>query len=186
MKLVVGLGNPGKEYHLTRHNIGFMVIDELAENNSIEIRADKKFKAFTGKGSIKGQSCCLVKPVTFMNLSGYSVRLIMDWLKTDIDGILLIVDDMDLPFGDIRIKARGSSGGHKGLQSVIENIGTDEFSRIRIGIKGLENVEDLSGYVLGKFNREEQKKLPDILKHGYAASECWVKEGVDAAMNKYN
>ena len=186
MKLIVGLGNPGKEYHLTRHNVGFMVLKEIAQLNDLKFRANKRFNALTAEGLIGEENCYLSMPQTFMNLSGNSVRSITRWLKVDVDNVLLIVDDIALPFGSIRIKAKGSDAGHKGVASVIDYLGTNEFSRMRVGILGRKNIRDLSNYVLNRFSKKEQKELPDILSLSYSACECWVKEGVDAAMNRYN
>lgn len=186
MKLIVGLGNPGKEYKLTRHNTGFMVVEELARLNNIKVRAKRRFKALTGEGLIAGEDCYLFMPQTFMNLSGRSVRSIVNWLKIDLGKTLLIVDDIALPFGDIRIRSKGSDAGHKGIRSVIDCLGTSEFPRMRIGVLGRKIIRDYSGYVLDRFTRKEQKALPGILKQALSACECWAREGVDTAMNRYN
>ncbi|MFC1624650.1 aminoacyl-tRNA hydrolase, partial [Candidatus Omnitrophota bacterium] len=142
MKLIVGLGNPGKEYTLTRHNVGFMVVEELARENRIEFGARHRFKARTTVGKIGGEDCCLAMPQTFMNLSGSSVRSIANFFKIKLDEILLIMDDIALPFGKVRIKPKGSSAGHKGLRSVIDCLGTEGLPRIRIGIMGRKNIKD--------------------------------------------
>jgi len=186
MKLIVGLGNSGKEYKLTRHNVGFMVIEELARVKDIKFRANRRFKACTAEGVIENQTCYLAMPSTFMNLSGHSVRPIFNWLKIELDGILVIVDDISLPFGYIRLRPKGSDAGQKGLRSVIECLGTNEFSRMRIGIRGRENIRDCSKYVLERFTKKEKKILPDVLQRATEACECWVREGIDAAMNRYN
>ena len=186
MKLIVGLGNPGKEYSLTRHNAGFMVVEELAGLHSVKFRVNKRFKALTGEGLIGGERSYLAMPQTFMNLSGHSVRLIVNWLKVDLEDILLIIDDIALPFGSMRIRPKGTHAGHKGLRSVIDCMGTDEFSRMRIGIAGSRTIRDRSRYVLDRFTKREQKALPDILQRSSQACEYWVREGVAAAMNRYN
>ena len=186
MKLIVGLGNPGKEYDLTRHNAGFMVVEELARESGIEFKKNRRFKALTAEGLIGSERCYLAMPQTFMNLSGHSARSIINWLKSEIDDILLVIDDVALPFGDIRIRPKGSDAGHKGLRSVIACLGTSEFSRMRIGIMGRDVIKDCSDYVLSGFTKKEQKLLPDILGRASRACECWVKEGVTTAMNKYN
>ncbi|MFC1667638.1 aminoacyl-tRNA hydrolase [Candidatus Omnitrophota bacterium] len=186
MKLIVGLGNPGKEYSLTRHNTGFIVVEEMARFNDIKIKSKRRFKALTGEGQIEGEDCYLLMPQTFMNLSGHSVRSVVNWLKIDLNKILLILDDVALSFGDIRIKPKGSDAGHKGLRSVIDCLGTNEFSRMRIGILGRKTIRDHSRYVLDRFTRKEQKVLPGILKQTLSACECWVRQGVNAAMNRYN
>lgn len=186
MKLIVGLGNPGKEYSITRHNIGFMVVEQLAKENGIKFKSSRRFKAITGEGLIEKENCYLAMPQTFMNLSGHSVRSIVNWLKIGLDDILLIVDDIALPFGTIRIRPKGSDAGHKGLRSVITCLGANEFSRMRVGIMGTGNMKDCSIYVLSGFTKREQKGLSDILKRSSLACECWAKEGVDATMNRYN
>lgn len=186
MKLIVGLGNPGEEYSRTRHNVGFMVIRELAALNDIKLKLNRRFKAVTGEGIVKGENCYLAMPQTFMNLSGHPVRQIIKWLKLDLSDLLVILDDMALVFGTIRIKAKGSDAGHKGMRSLIDCLGASDFPRIRVGILGRKNIGDYSRYVLNRFSRKEQKVLPEILSRASEASACWVKEGVEAAMNKYN
>jgi peptidyl-tRNA hydrolase, PTH1 family len=186
VKLIIGLGNPGAEYTLTRHNAGFLVLEEFARTNGIKFRMNKRFNALVGESTIGKEKIFLAMPQTFMNLSGNSVRSMLSWLKTEADSIFVVMDDIALPFGAIRIKPKGSSGGHNGLNSIIDSIGTQEFPRMRIGILGRKNVRDLSGYVLDKFTKLEQKNLPEILEAGRMACECWVKEGTDVAMNKFN
>lgn len=186
MKLIVGLGNPGEKYIFTRHNIGFMALEELARRKKGKFRSHFRFKALTAEMIIGKEKCFIAMPQTFMNLSGHSVRLIANWLKIELGEILLIVDDTSLPFGKIRLRAKGSDAGHKGLRSIIECLGSSEFKRMRIGIMGRSDVKNRSKYVLGNFTKKEKEKLPDILKHVTSACECWVTEGIDLAMNKYN
>ncbi|MFC1620912.1 aminoacyl-tRNA hydrolase [Candidatus Omnitrophota bacterium] len=186
MKLIVGLGNPGDKYTLTRHNIGFLVLEEFAEKHGIKLKSNKRFKAFTGEGVVGKENVVLTMPQTFMNLSGHSVRSMVNWLKLNLSDILLVVDDIALEFGELRIKPKGSSGGHKGLGSTIDVLGTNEFSRMRIGIKGRTVIKDCSKYVLSMFTKKERMLLPDILKRSSEVCECWAKHGVDTAMNKYN
>lgn len=186
MKLIVGLGNPGKEYNLTRHNVGFMVLETLARQNDIRFKRNKRFKALAGEGIVGRENCYLAMPQTFMNLSGHSVRSIVNWLKVDINEMLLIIDDIALPFGSIRIRPKGSDAGHKGMRSVIDCLGTGEFSRMRIGIRNREDIKDLVGYVLDKFTRKEQKVLPHVLERASLACEQWIKEGITATMNNFN
>ena len=186
MKLIVGLGNPGREYSFTRHNIGFMVIRGLAEEYKIKFKINRRFKAVTGEAFIEKENCYLAMPQTFMNLSGHAVRSIVNWLKVELDEILLVLDDIALPFGNIRIKPRGSDAGHKGLRSVIACLGTNEFSRMRIGILGRPKIKDYSRYVLSRFTKKEEKVLPDILGRSSEACGCWIKEGVDMTMNRFN
>lgn len=186
MKLIVGLGNPGKDYELTRHNIGFLVLEEFARINNIRFKINKRFNALTGEGFIEKERIFLAMPQGFMNLSGNSVRLIAGWLKIGLEDIMVVLDDIALGFGTIRLRPKGSSGCHKGLESIIDCISSSEFSRMRIGILGRSNVRDLSEYVLGRFNKSEQKRLPHILDTASLACECWIKQGIDAAMNRFN
>ncbi|MBU1061204.1 MAG: aminoacyl-tRNA hydrolase [Candidatus Omnitrophica bacterium] len=186
MKLIVGLGNPGEEYRLTRHNVGFMVLEEFARSNDAKFRSNKRFKALTAELLLGNENCYIVMPKTFMNLSGHSVRLIVKWLKIELQNILLVMDDIALPLGVIRIRPKGSDAGHKGLRSVIDCLGASEFSRMKIGIMGRRNIKDLSGYVLDRFTRNEQKVLPEILNRATQACECWVRENVSMAMTRYN
>ena len=186
MKLIIGLGNPGREYTFTRHNVGFMVIEEVAMANSIKWKSSRRFKALKGEGKIGPERCYLAMPQTFMNLSGNSARSLVNWLKIDLKHVLIVVDDAALPFGEIRLRTKGSDAGHKGLRSIIDCLGTNEFARMRIGIMGQGQSKDLSEHVLSGFTKKEQKSLPDILKHSSLACECWVENGIDAAMNQYN
>lgn len=186
MKLIVGLGNPGPEYVLTRHNTGFLALEEFARENDIKFRMNRRFNALTAEGVIGGENIFLAKPQAFMNLSGNPVRALANWLKTGPADMLIVTDDIALPFGAIRIKPRGSSGGHKGLDSIIRAINAQDFSRMRIGILGRKNIKGLSSYVLARFTKAEQKNLPGVLDIASQACGCWIKEGVDAAMNKFN
>ncbi|MBU4343011.1 MAG: aminoacyl-tRNA hydrolase [Candidatus Omnitrophica bacterium] len=186
MKLIVGLGNPGKEYKLTRHNMGFMAVEQLAEEYSIKFRKNRRFKGMTGEGVAGKEKITLLMPQTFMNLSGHSVCSIVNWLKIEISNILLVVDDVALPFGTIRIRPKGSDAGHKGMRSVIDCLGTGDFPRMRIGIMGRPQIKDCSRYVLDRFTKKEQKALPKILNRSSHACECWLKESIGRAMNKFN
>lgn len=186
MKLIVGLGNPGEKYRLTRHNIGFLILEEFAKLNNIKFKPYRRFNSLTAEGLIEEEGFYLAMPQTFMNLSGHPVRSIVNWLRVGLTEMLLIVDDIALPFGNIRIRPKGSDAGHKGLRSVIDCLGTNEFSRMRIGIMGRKNIKDCTRYVLDRFTKKEQKELPDILKRSSQACECWMREGVSMAMNRYN
>jgi len=186
MKLIVGFGNPGKQYRLTRHNMGFMVVEKLARLNSLKFKIRDRFKAYTAEGLIEGERVYVAMPQTFMNLSGHSVRSLANWLKIELSDMLVVMDDIAFPFGAIKIKAKGSDAGHNGLRSAIDCVGTDEFSRIRIGILGRKIVKDRSKYVLSRFTKTEQKALPGIVGRAAEACECWIKQGINAAMNKYN
>jgi PTH1 family peptidyl-tRNA hydrolase len=186
MKLIIGLGNPGEEYRFTRHNAGFLVLEEFARANGIKFKINKRFNALISEGVIEGEKVFLAMPQTFMNLSGDSVRAMLSWRKLEIDDMFVVMDDIALPFGTIRIKPKGSSGGHNGLNSIIDSIGVQEFPRMRIGILGRKNIKSLSNYVLDRFTKIEQKNLPEILKTASQACECWIKEGAAIAMNKFN
>ena len=186
MKLIIGLGNPGEQYKLTRHNIGFLVLEKFAKTNNIKFKFSKRFNALIGEGAIGREKTLVAMPQTYMNLSGHSVRPVLNWLKLEADDMFVVIDDMALPFGSIRVKPKGSSGGHNGLNSIIESINTQEFPRMRLGILGRKNVKGLSSYVLGRFTKSEQKNLPEILDAASQACECWAREGVNAAMNKFN
>lgn len=185
MKIIVGLGNPGSEYEKTRHNTGFMVIDKIAEKYNIEIKK-KKSKALIGTGEINGEKVMLVKPQTFMNLSGEAVRGIMDFYKESIDNLLVVFDDIDLELGNIRIKERGSAGTHNGMKSVVQNVGTVDFKRVKVGIGKPKVNMDLVNYVLGKFSDDELKILTGSIEKAVDAVEIIVSGNVSKAMNLYN
>lgn len=184
MFLIVGLGNPGKEYEHTRHNVGFDVIDLMAEKYSIEVNK-KKFKGIYGDGKINGERVLLLKPITYMNLSGESVREIADFYKIPNENILIIYDDISLEVGRLRIRDKGSAGGHNGVKSIISHIGSDVFPRIKIGV-GQPSKEDLVSFVLGRFSGDDRTKLEQIFEAVTAAVKVILEEGTGEAMNKYN
>lgn len=184
MYVIVGLGNPGKKYENTRHNMGFITIDKLAEKHNI--RVDKlKFKSLIGDGIIAGQKVLLVKPQTFMNLSGEAVKSIKEYYKVADENLIVIYDDIDLETGMLRIRKFGSAGTHNGMRSVVSQIKTDQFPRIRLGI-GNENKGDLADFVTGGFTKKEVPALENAVTNGVLAVECILKTGIDMAMNKYN
>ena len=183
MFLIVGLGNPGKEYENTRHNIGFNAIDEIAKRYNIEVNRIK-FKGVYGDGFINGEKVILLKPSTYMNLSGESVREVMDFYKLTDEDVLIIYDDISLEVGRLRIREKGSAGGHNGIKSIISNLGGDKLPRIKIGVGQPKG--DLVNHVLGKFSQEDMKILNDVLKVVVDASEVIVKDDAKEAMNKYN
>lgn len=185
MKIIVGLGNPGSEYEKTRHNTGFMVIDKIAEKYNIEIKKEKS-KALIGMGEINGEKVMLVKPQTFMNLSGEAVRGIMDFYKESEDNLLIAFDDIDLELGNIRIKERGSAGTHNGMKSVVQNVGTTNFKRVKVGIGKPKGSMDLVNYVLGRFSDDELKILTESIEKAVEAIEIIVSGNVSKAMNLYN
>ncbi len=183
MFLIVGLGNPGKEYENTRHNIGFDAIDSIANKYNIEV-SKLKFKGVYGDGFIGGEKVILLKPTTYMNLSGESVREVLDFYKLTEEDILVIYDDISLEVGRLRIREKGSAGGHNGIKSIIAHLGTDIFSRIKIGVGQPKG--NLVNHVLGKFPSEDRTYLNEVLDVVVSASEVVIKDGTKEAMNKFN
>ncbi len=183
MFLIVGLGNPGREYNNTRHNIGFDAIDVIADKYNIEV-SRIKFKGVYGEGFIDGEKVILLKPTTYMNLSGESVREVMDFYKLSEEDILVIYDDVSLDVGRIRIREKGSAGGHNGIKNIIANIGTDVFPRIKVGVGKPQG--DLVKHVLGTFSKEDREDLNKVLETVVMASETIIKDDAKEAMNKYN
>lgn len=186
MYIIVGLGNPGREYVNTRHNIGWDVIDALAEQNRIDV-LEKKHKAVIGKGVVAGQKCILAKPQTYMNLSGESVRQLVDYYKVDETAELIIIsDDISLEVGQLRIRKKGSAGGHNGLKSIIGHLGHDGFQRVKMGVGEKPKGYDLADWVLGHFTGDERKVMDEAAKRAAEAIELMMTEGPDVAMNRYN
>ena len=186
MYIIVGLGNPKKEYDNTRHNIGFDVIDALAEDNRIGM-TEKKHKAIIGKGIVGGQKVILVKPQTYMNLSGESVRELIDYYKVDeTEELIVISDDISLDVGQLRIRKKGSAGGHNGLKNIIMHLGHDTFQRVKMGVGEKPKHFDLADYVLGHFSKEERIVMNDSIKDACKAIEMMINDDVDGAMNIYN
>ena len=183
MFLIVGLGNPGIQYENTRHNIGFKVIDNIAKEYNIEINR-QKFKGVYGEGFINGEKVILIKPTTYMNLSGESIREVVDFYKLTCEDIVVIYDDISLDVGRLRIREKGSAGGHNGIKSIIAHLGTDVFPRIKVGV-GQPNV-DLVNYVLGKFTDEEMEVLSESIDASTKAVSEIIKDDVNTAMNKFN
>jgi PTH1 family peptidyl-tRNA hydrolase len=184
LKLIVGLGNPGAEYSDTRHNLGFRVTDELARRFEVAFRNHAKWKARTVKVQIGDEALLLAQPTTFMNLSGWSVRELASFHKVSPPDILIVVDDADLPLGRLRLRARGSAGGHNGLKSVIQELGSDEFARLRVGV-GRQGGE-LKNHVLGRFDPDERPQVEAAVKRAADAAEIFANENILAAMNKFN
>lgn len=186
MYIIAGLGNPGKEYENTRHNIGFDVIDRLAEEENIAVM-ENKHKALIGKGYVAGQKVILAKPQTFMNLSGESIREIVDYYKVDDTTELIVIsDDISLDVGQIRIRKKGSAGGHNGLKNIIKMLGHDTFIRVRMGVGEKPKNFDLADYVLGHFPVEEREIMDEATKTAAEAIRMIITENADAAMNHYN
>lgn len=184
MYIIVGLGNPGKQYENTRHNIGFITVDQIAEKHSIAV-TKIKHKALVGEGRISGQKVLLVKPQTYMNLSGNSVREVMEYYKEEMCRLLVIYDDIDIPPGALRIRKKGSAGTHNGMRSIIYDLQADDFPRIRVGI-GQDKRIPLEKYVLGGFSKDEKPLLKDAVVQAVKAVECFLSHGIDRAMSEYN
>ncbi len=186
MFLVVGLGNPTKEYEKTRHNIGFDVIDALADQYDIEI-CRKKGRALCGGGFIEGQKVLLAKPQTFMNLSGDSVSRLLQFYRLDpVNDLIVVFDDINLSPGNLRIRRSGNAGGHNGVKDIITKTGSDQFSRIRIGVGGKPEGGDLVNHVLGHFSKEERKLVEEAIGDAVDALGLMVRGQIDDAMNLYN
>lgn len=185
MFLIVGLGNPGEKYERTRHNCGFFVIDELARRTGREVRTPE-CQSLTTKANIGGAETLLVKPQTFMNLSGVAVAALMKKHDIKADSILIISDDVALPLGKLRIRREGSAGGQNGLKSVIKEIGTQSFARLRIGITPEHPIKNLSDFVLGDFTKSEREQLHDVIPMAADAVEVLLQNGIAEAMSKYN
>jgi PTH1 family peptidyl-tRNA hydrolase len=183
MKIVVGLGNPGREYAATRHNLGFMVADELARRAGAT-GSRKRFRSEIAEGFLDGQKLVLVKPQTYMNLSGHAVREVVNWYHAAREDILVVLDDLDLPFGAVRLRADGSAGGHNGLTSVLEQLGTRAVPRQRVGIGRGPGVATTQ--VLSRFSADEERALPEVVAAAADCAALWAKEGIIAAMNRCN
>ena len=186
MYIIAGLGNPTKEYEGTRHNVGFDVIDRLSERYNIDVTMEKH-RALIGKGMIAGQKVILVKPQTYMNLSGESIRSVIDYYKVDPETELIVIyDDISLGVGQLRIRAKGSAGGHNGIKNIIAQLGSDKFKRIKFGVGDKPKEWDLADWVLGKFPAELYPALREGNKRACEAVECIISEGIESGMNKFN
>ncbi len=186
MFVIVGLGNPDKKYEATRHNIGFDVIDAIADKYNINVK-DKKHKALVGSGVIEGMKVLLVKPLTYMNLSGESVAEVMNFYKLDPEeDMLVIFDDISLAPGNIRIRKKGSAGGHNGIKNIIAMTGTQNFMRIKVGVGEKPAGWDLADHVLGRFDKEDRAKVDDAIKDAVDAAVLMMQGDVDKAMNEFN
>ena len=184
--LIVGLGNPGEKYENTRHNVGFQVVDELAERQNAPVQK-LKFKALTNLLTISGEKVLVMKPVTYMNLSGEAVRPAADFYKIPPERILVISDDTALDPGKLRIRQKGSAGGHNGLKNIIQHLGTDQFPRIKIGVGEKPHPDyDMADWVLSKFTGEDLKTIQVAVKKAADAVACYLENGPDKAMNRFN
>jgi len=182
MKLIVGLGNPGRKYKDTKHNIGFMCLDHFAKENSVKFKKENKFRG----ESLKIDNLVLLKPHTFMNLSGESIRLVMDYYNIDVEDVLIIYDDLSLPLGKLRLREKGSPGGHNGVKSIISHLGTSEFQRVRIGIDSNPLI-DARDYVLGKFSKTEFNALEQALNKTLEIIDAFQSnKDFTLIMNEYN
>ena len=185
MFLIVGLGNPGVEYAATRHNIVFDMITYLSDKYNIPVNS-REGKALVGKGILAGEKVMLAQPQTYMNLSGESVRALMDYYKIDIEDLLVIYDDISLDVGQIRMRGKGSAGGHNGIKRIIQHTGTQEFARIKIGVGQKPEGGDLVKHVLGRFSREEDGMFRDVFALAEEGLLAWLQEDMKSAMNKVN
>ncbi len=186
MVIIAGLGNPTREYENTRHNIGFMAVDALADKYNISVM-DCRHRALVGKGVIGGTKVVLVKPLTYMNLSGEAIRAVVDYYKVDAESELIVIyDDISLDVGQLRIRKKGSAGGHNGIKNIIANLGSDTFLRIKVGVGEKPKGYDLADYVLGHFSKEEMKVMAESLEKVDGAVNMMLEDQVDMAMNNYN
>ena len=185
MKLIVGLGNVGQKYTFTRHNVGFMLADSIALNNNLSFRENSRLKCFMTNLRNGSDDYLIIKPTTFMNLSGESVRAVMDYYKIPIEDILIVYDDLSLELGKIRFRANGSDGGHNGIKSVIQHLGTKDVTRLKIGIGPQPNLPS-EVFVLQNFSKEELENLKPVLSKAKDGISCFFKEGISVTQNKYN
>jgi PTH1 family peptidyl-tRNA hydrolase len=184
--LIVGLGNPGREYEDTRHNIGFRCVDALAKAHGLTYDAKKRSKAKTAEGTIAGKRALIAKPQAFMNLSGASVQGLAAFYQIPPERIIVLFDDLDLPPGTLRIRQKGGSGGHRGLTDIIQRLGTQDFPRIRVGIGRPPGKMDPAAFVLQRFSADELPLIEQVVDRASKAIETWIAEGIDASMNRYN
>jgi PTH1 family peptidyl-tRNA hydrolase len=185
MKIVVGLGNPTREYEGTRHNVGFSVIQRISDEYNIPVET-KKHKALIGKGIIEGEKVILAKPQTYMNLSGESVRELLDYYKCDNSDLIVVYDDISLDVGRIRLRAKGSAGGHNGIKNIIAQLGTDVFDRIKVGVGEKPKQMDLVDYVLGRFSKDELEIIREGTDRAAKAVAQIISQGIEKAMNEFN
>lgn len=186
MKLIVGLGNPGRLYIDSRHNIGFQVVRSLARSQGILLKKDMPAFSLAGQGRVEGQAVTLALPFTFMNLSGAAVAALLRKYKIDLNNLLVVCDDLDLQFGRIRIRALGASGGHRGLRSIIDSIKREDFCRLRLGIGRPRRNTEASEYVLARFTKTEKQKLEGIIGRACGCCRMWVSGGITESMNHFN
>jgi PTH1 family peptidyl-tRNA hydrolase len=188
LHLIVGLGNPGAEYAKTRHNVGFLLVEKLAARWKTDWANKRKFSARIARAERNGRRVLLCQPQTFMNLSGKAVLALVDFyrLPQPLSGLLVAMDDADLPLGEIRLRAGGSSGGHHGLESIEQHLATRGFARLRIGIGRKDGAREITDYVLGRFNSTEAALMKKVLDRAASQMECWLDDGIEKAMNRFN
>jgi len=185
--LIVGLGNPGEEYALTRHNAGFQVAEELARRWRTRWTVEKKFNARLARAGRDEKKVLLCEPLSFMNASGEVVRSVTDYFQAGLGRVLVAVDDADIPLGEIRLRGQGGSGGHHGLESIIQHLGSQEFTRLRMGIgRAPDGRREITGHVLGEFSRAETERFEKVLRRAADQVECWLNLGLQQAMNQFN
>ena len=186
MKLIVGLGNIGPKYTFTRHNAGFMLADSIALNENLTFRENSRLKCFMTNLVTGTNDYLIIKPTTFMNLSGEAVRAVVDYYKIDIKDILIVYDDISLELGKIRFRANGSDGGHNGIKSIIQSIGTDKFDRLKVGVGPVPEHIPIDSFVLSNFTPDELKNISKMGKIAVDVVDCWFREGIEKTQNKYN
>ncbi len=185
-RIIAGLGNPGGEYEFTRHNLGFMTVTRLAELHNLKLRKSSFTKGLTAEGEWDGQAFCLLMPLTFMNKSGYAVQQALKYYGVPTTSLLVVCDDLNLPFRRIRLRPNGSDGGNNGLKSIISQLNSKEFSRLRMGIGRPSHGDDSVDYVLGEFDKKEKEELPDFINEATQCCGAWLKEGIEKAMDQFN
>jgi peptidyl-tRNA hydrolase, PTH1 family len=186
LHLIVGLGNPGAEYAKTRHNAGFALVEKLAERWRADWTNERKFNTRLARAERNGVRVLLCQPQTFMNLSGETVGAVVNFYQLPLTGLLVVVDDADLPLGEIRLRAGGGSGGHHGLESVGQHLGMDEFARQRLGIGRADGAREITDHVLGRFDAAEAARMEKVLDRAADQAECWLASGIEKAMNQFN
>ncbi len=186
MKLIVGLGNPGRTYKYSRHNVGFLIIDKIAKDWRIKIKTNTAMKSFLGKGMVEDKKVILAKPLCFMNFSGQSVNLILRKTELNFQDMLVVFDDLDLEWGKMRIRPYGSSGGHKGVKSIIDALGRSDFPRLRFGIGRPGKKSEVVDYVLNRWSNQERKELEEYLERAAECCRVWVVSGISKTMNRFN
>lgn len=184
--IIVGLGNPGKEYELTPHNVGFMMVDEIAKTFNITFKLSSRHQALIGEGVVENEKIYILKPLTYMNLSGNAVRSFIEYYKYDVNDLIVFHDDLDLPLGKVRIREIGSSGGQRGMKSIIENLGTSNIKRVRIGIDKPSTTDETINYVLHTLTKQEQSILNETIQKAPLMIKSYINGGIKKMMNEFN